>query len=224
MQQLLDNPFLLLFNPGRDDSHDCYNLWGVMNIPDHPSSQVKEHSHERNSSPSERLWWKHPLTASEAVWIGIAFVWCMVMFFMMVFWHVYGKQNLSTETSQDHARTSSPRPQAMVDKYTVRTETEQNIPVVAPPEGLRRVYDRAPVELVAHSELQKGKTCKLHLTSHGLQIHGFSLQPTNINIQVVPGYEHVIKVTPNESGTFSIVCNEYCGIGHHEMVGRMYVK
>jgi hypothetical protein len=25
--------------------------------------------------------------------------------------------------------------------------------------------------------------------------HGFSLQPANINIQIVPGYEHVITVT-----------------------------
>jgi len=45
-----------------------------------------------------------------------------------------------------------------------------------------------------------------------------------MNIQVVPGYEHVIKITPNQSGQYSIVCNEYCGIGHHEMVGRLYVK
>ena len=48
--------------------------------------------------PSERLWWKHPLDRLETTWIIIAFVWCMVMFFMMVFWHVYGKQNLATET------------------------------------------------------------------------------------------------------------------------------
>ena len=48
--------------------------------------------------PSERLWWKHPLDRVEGTWIAIAFVWCMVMFFMMVYWHAYGKQNLSTET------------------------------------------------------------------------------------------------------------------------------
>ena len=30
--------------------------------------------------------------------------------------------------------------------------------------------------------------------------HGFSLQPANINIQVVPGYEHVVTVTPNQVG------------------------
>ena len=173
--------------------------------------------------PSERLWWKHPLDRLEAVWIGIAFVWCMVMFFMMVFWHVYGKQNLSTDTYKPTPDKFSAAAQTMVDKYTVRTETEQNIPVVAPPEGtdvymIARLWNFWPI-----LELQKGKTYKLHLTSMDYN-HGFSLQPTNINIQVVPGYEHVIKVTPNESGTFAIVCNEYCGIGHHEMVVRMYVK
>ena len=65
--------------------------------------------------PSERLWWKHPLDRLEAVWIGIAFVWCMVMFFMMVFWHVYGKQNLSTETYKTTPDKFSAAAQAMVD-------------------------------------------------------------------------------------------------------------
>ena len=46
--------------------------------------------------PSERLWWKHPLDRLEAVWIAIAFIWCMVMFFMMVFWHVYGRRTRCT--------------------------------------------------------------------------------------------------------------------------------
>jgi cytochrome c oxidase subunit 2 len=54
--------------------------------------------------------------------------------------------------------------------------------------------------------------------------HGFSLQPENINTQIVPGYELVMTVTPNKAGSFSVVCNEYCGIGHHQMIGRIYVK
>ena len=148
---------------------------------------------------------------------------CMVMFFMMVGWHIYGKQNLSTETYKTTPEKFAAQAQAAVDKWTVRTELEQKIPVVAPPEGadvymIARLWNFWPI-----LELEKGKTYKLHLSSMDYN-HGFSLQPTNINIQVVPGYEHVIKVTPNESGTFSIVCNEYCGIGHHEMVGRIYVK
>jgi len=41
---------------------------------------------------------------------------------------------------------------------------------------------------------------------------------------VIPGYEMVIKITPNKSGEYTVVCNEYCGIGHHTMTGRIYVK
>ena len=173
--------------------------------------------------PAERLWWKHPLDRVEAVWIAIAFAWCMVMFLMMVFWHVYGKQNLSTETYKTTPDKFAAKAQAMVDKYTVRTETDEKIPVVHPPVGsdiylTARLWAWRPI-----LELEKDKTYKLHLTSMDYH-HGFSLQPTNINIQVVPGYEHVVKITPNQSGQFSIVCNEYCGINHHTMVGRLYVK
>jgi cytochrome c oxidase subunit 2 len=71
--------------------------------------------------------------------------------------------------------------------------------------------------------LEKGKEYKIHLSSMDYN-HGFSLQPVNINIQVIPGYEHVVKMTPTSSGTFAIVCNEFCGIGHHSMLGRIYVK
>jgi heme/copper-type cytochrome/quinol oxidase subunit 2 len=30
-------------------------------------------------------------------------------------------------------------------------------------------------------------------------------------------------VRPNASGDFRIMCNEFCGIGHHTMVGRVIV-
>jgi cytochrome c oxidase subunit II len=54
-------------------------------------------------------------------------------------------------------------------------------------------------------------------------MHGFSLQPANINLQVIPGYDMVVNVTPNQDGAFSILCNEFCGIGHHKMVTKLYV-
>jgi cytochrome c oxidase subunit 2 len=71
-------------------------------------------------------------------------------------------------------------------------------------------------------ELEKGQTYRLHLSSIDLQ-HGFSLQPLNINVQVHPGYDMVVTLTPTTSGEFGIVCNEYCGLGHHTMTGRIYV-
>ena len=173
--------------------------------------------------PAERLWYKHPIDRVEGTWIAIALTWCLIMFFMMVGWHIWGKQNLSTETYRTTRELFTEKTQAMVDKYTVRTETDQKIPVVAPPAGadvflIARLWDWWPI-----LELEKGKSYPLHLTSMDFN-HGFSLQPANINIQMVPGFEHVVTVTPNQSGTYSIVCNEFCGIGHHLMVSRLYVK
>jgi cytochrome c oxidase subunit 2 len=110
----------------------------------------------------------------------------------------------------------------VVDKYTVRDETDQKIPVVHPPPGadvymIARLWQWWPI-----LELEKDQSYRLHLSAMDYQ-HGFSLQPSNINLQVVPGYEMVITVTPNKTGTYSVVCNEYCGIGHHTMVSRLYV-
>jgi cytochrome c oxidase subunit 2 len=173
--------------------------------------------------PAERLWWKHPLDRVEGTWIAIALIWCLTMFAMMIGWHIYGSQNLSTETYKTTPEQFSKKAQAMVDKYTVRTETADNIPVVAPPVGsdvylTARLWNFWPI-----LELEKDKTYRLHLTSMDYN-HGFSLQPVNVNIQIVPGYEHVVKITPNKSGTYSVVCNEFCGINHHTMVSRIYVK
>jgi cytochrome c oxidase subunit 2 len=33
----------------------------------------------------------------------------------------------------------------------------------------------------------------------------------------------VLTITPDQTGQFGIVCNEYCGIGHHQMTGKIYV-
>jgi cytochrome c oxidase subunit 2 len=47
--------------------------------------------------PAETVWWRQPLDKVEGTWISIALVWSLIMFFMMPFWHIYGKQNLSNE-------------------------------------------------------------------------------------------------------------------------------
>jgi len=172
--------------------------------------------------PSKRIWWKQPLDKIELTWIAIAFVWSLLLFFMMPYWHVFGKQNLSNEAYRISAENFQKKAQEVVDKYTVRTETDQKIPVVHPPPGadvymIARLWAWWPI-----LELEKDQSYRLHLSAMDYQ-HGFSLQPANINLQVVPGYEMVITVTPNKAGTYAVVCNEYCGIGHHTMVSRLYV-
>jgi len=171
--------------------------------------------------PADRIWWKVPVGRQEIVWIAIALVWCLILFFMMPYWHIYGKQNLSNEAYQTTPAKFGAKVQAMIDQYKVGEEA--GIPIVKPPAGsdiylLGRLWQWYPI-----LDLEKDKTYRLHLSSMDWQ-HGFSLQPININIQVVPGYEMVITVTPDQAGEYGIVCNEYCGIGHHMMVGKLYVK
>jgi len=172
--------------------------------------------------PSEIIWWKQPLDRVEGTWIALALVWSLIMFFMMPIWHVYGKQNLSNEAYRTTPEAFMAKTQAMVDQYTVRTETDQNMPVVRPPPGsdvylIGRLWQWWPL-----LELEKGQTYRLHISSMDWQ-HGFSLQPVNINAQIVPGYEMVLTVTPDTDGAQTIICNEYCGIGHHNMVGKIYI-
>jgi heme/copper-type cytochrome/quinol oxidase subunit 2 len=70
--------------------------------------------------------------------------------------------------------------------------------------------------------LQQGAEYMLHLSSNDVN-HGFNLHPFNVNFQVVPGYDYGLRITPTEAGEFRILCNEFCGVGHHMMVGRVEV-
>jgi len=170
--------------------------------------------------PTERIWWNEPIAKVELIWIIVAFTWGLVMFFMMIYWHGYGEQNLSNEAYRITPEAFAAKTNEMVEQYQVRDEA--GYPVVHPPVGsdvylISRLWQWWPI-----LELEKDQSYRLHLSSLDWQ-HGFSLQPTNINLSIHPGYDMVVTVTPDQSGQYNIVCNEYCGIGHHTMVGRLYV-
>ncbi|MHA1598787.1 MAG: cytochrome C oxidase subunit II [Alphaproteobacteria bacterium] len=172
--------------------------------------------------PPQRVWWNVPVGKTEVMWITIAFVWALVMFFMMPYWHLTGDQNLSNEAYRIKPEVYAAKTEAWAAKYKVREEGDTGIPVVKPPAGgdvyiFGRLWEWWPIV-----ELEEGQSYRFHLSSLDWQ-HGFSLLPENINIQVHPNYEMVFTVTPNSSGEFGIVCNEFCGIGHHNMVGKIYV-
>lgn len=172
---------------------------------------------------TEKNWWNEPVEKSEVLWVSIAFLWALIMFFMMPYWHFAGEQNLSTEAYKISADAYEQKTEEFAAKYTVREDEATGYPVVAAPAGsdvymLGKKWEWWPI-----LELEKGKSYRLHLSSLDYQ-HGFSLQPENINLSVHPDYEMVLTVTPTSSGEFSVVCNEFCGIGHHNMVGKIFVK
>ncbi|MFC4767089.1 cytochrome c oxidase subunit II [Effusibacillus consociatus] len=55
-------------------------------------------------------------------------------------------------------------------------------------------------------------------------VHGFQIPETNVNMMVVPGHINKATQTFNKPGEYLILCNEYCGAGHHMMMAKVIVK
>jgi cytochrome c oxidase subunit II len=170
--------------------------------------------------PPPKDWFRAP-SGHERIWIGLALAWCLVLFAMMPYWHYKGKQNSTGEAYKVDPVAFAERVNSFVDAYTVGYE--QGFPVVEPPPGgdaylLARMWQFYPI-----LKFRKGQTYRLHMSATDLQ-HGFSLQPLNMNFQILPGYDHVLTITPTTTGKFEIICNEFCGIGHHMMTGMIIVE
>lgn len=67
-----------------------------------------------------------------------------------------------------------------------------------------------------------GSTADIYVSTadvtHGLQIVG-----TNLNLMAVPGAVNYARVKFDKAGDYLVVCNEYCGVSHHSMAGRIHV-
>jgi cytochrome c oxidase subunit 2 len=177
-----------------------------------------EELHSALVSP-RHVWWK-PAGKQEKIWVTVSFVWCMILFAMMPLWHIKGGQNPSGIRAKVDPVDYYKRVEQFVTDYKIGEES--GVPIVAPPPGsdvylLGRMWQWYPA-----LQLEEGKSYTLHLSSTDLN-HGFDLQPFNINFQVVPGYDYGLRITPNKAGDYRVICNEYCGIGHHLMIGKILV-
>ena len=78
------------------------------------------------------------------------------------------------------------------------------------------IFEPDPIEVPANSRVT------FYVTSPDV-LHGFHVEGTNANTMVIPGEVAKLTVEPNEPGEYGIVCNEYCGAGHHTMEGLLIV-
>jgi cytochrome c oxidase subunit II len=168
----------------------------------------------------EKNWFRAP-SGGERLWIGLALAWCLVMSIAMPWWHFKGKQNSTGESYSVTPAAFMER----VNKFVAANQVgEENfIPVVEPAPGSDIYLQASMWRWHPILKLKRGQTYRLHVSSTDLQ-HGLSIQPLNLNFQVLPGYDHVITMTPTTTGTFALVCNEFCGIGHHQMTGKVIVE
>ena len=165
-------------------------------------------------------WFKAP-TGAERLWVGLALTWCLIMSITMPYWHFKGKQNSTGESYKVEAAAFMDRTEQFIENNQVGEKN--GVPIVEASPG-------SDIYLVGEMwrwypilKLKKDQTYRLHISSPDLQ-HGFSLLPMNMNFHILPGYDHVLTITPTTTGTFEIICNEFCGIGHHLMTGQIIVE
>lgn len=72
------------------------------------------------------------------------------------------------------------------------------------------------IEVPADSEVT------FYVTSRDVT-HSFSVPGTNINTMVIPGEISSMTVEFDEPAEYGVLCNEYCGQGHHDMDGQLHV-
>jgi cytochrome c oxidase subunit 2 len=55
-------------------------------------------------------------------------------------------------------------------------------------------------------------------------VHGFYVDGTRINLMLLPGQISQLEYTFRRPGEHLLICHEYCGAGHHAMVGRVIAE
>jgi len=68
----------------------------------------------------------------------------------------------------------------------------------------------------------EGRPVTLRLSSPDV-IHGIIVSGTNVNTMVVPGYVSQVHTEFPNRGTFLMPCQEFCGLGHSQMLAHVEV-
>jgi cytochrome c oxidase subunit 2 len=117
------------------------------------------------------------------------------------------------------------------------TVADPSDPTASPNFRAPGVYETGPNEYAVYVLVQQflfepgtsqpirvpaGSEVTFYLTTPDV-IHGFEVAGTNVNAMVIPGQVTKITVEFERAREYGIVCNEYCGAGHHAMEGRLVV-
>ncbi|MDY0405734.1 cytochrome c oxidase subunit II [Virgibacillus sp. 179-BFC.A HS] len=75
---------------------------------------------------------------------------------------------------------------------------------------------------VKNIRIPKGSNVLFQVTTKDV-VHGFNAAGTNVNMIVEPGYVSSYETVLDKPGVYTILCNEYCGLGHHMMYATLEV-
>jgi cytochrome c oxidase subunit 2 len=83
-------------------------------------------------------------------------------------------------------------------------------------------YPRLKASVYDDMHLPVGTPVTLHVTSSDV-IHSFWVPEVRIKADMVPGLVQTLRFTPEKIGTYRIICTEFCGTRHGDMVATMHI-
>ena len=63
-----------------------------------------------------------------------------------------------------------------------------------------------------------------YLDSSADRTHGFMVKPLGIDTDIDPGKTTAIAIRPEKAGTYTAICDHYCGLGHNSMKMTIVVQ
>jgi cytochrome c oxidase subunit 2 len=72
-------------------------------------------------------------------------------------------------------------------------------------------------------KVKKGEPVTLELTSQDVFM-GMNIPDFSVRSDIVPGKVMRLSFTPDKVGTFTFVCDVFCGDGHEDMSGHLVVS
>jgi len=79
-------------------------------------------------------------------------------------------------------------------------------------------FDFVPAEI----RVTRGETVVLQFTAPEVPM-GFNLADFDLRTDIVPGKVATLTFTPDKAGTFTFLCDVFCGSGHEDMSGTLIV-
>jgi cytochrome c oxidase subunit 2 len=70
--------------------------------------------------------------------------------------------------------------------------------------------------------VKQGETVTLQFTAPEVPM-GFNLADFNLRADIMPGKVASVELTPDKAGTFTFLCDVFCGTGHEDMSGTLIV-
>ncbi|MBZ9713585.1 cytochrome c oxidase subunit II [Deinococcus multiflagellatus] len=164
----------------------------------------------------------HTLERLETIWLGMAVVIAVLLFASVLTSFLSGTTpSLSGDGAHHLAGVKNGRldPKNLAATPFATPGLRENADGSLEAFVVARAFNFEPAVL----RVPAGRPVTFHVTSADV-MHGYLIEGTNINVNVVPGQVASFTTTFRSAGTHDTVCNEYCGVGHHNMLGRVVVE